>query len=145
MNIGMRDLGMTLAMVSMLVGCQQGGADAVKPNSAPQFAGIYKCLPSDGAGASKVGSAADKSKTARQLSVSYDLAAQQVRVSIDGGSVHYLGPIADAKGAFYANTNYAWRVAGSRGLLTDIAEVRVYECTPATVSETASISAPVRR
>ena len=104
-----------LALVVVLSACGPLGADA-----GARQAATYQCV------ASGEGAAAHKS---RRLTVLYDARGQQALVSIEGGSVNYLSLVSDVKERLFANAKYAWKSNGDVNQLTDLADVRVYDCT----------------
>ena len=115
-------LGVAVALVVLLAGCDQRGAGYGSRETA-----TYQCVPSDQAPAK--GGAAASGQKGRRLTVTYDDRSQQALVSLDGGNINYLKLVPDVKDRLYANEKYAWKTNGNASVLTDIADVQVYSCT----------------
>jgi len=114
-------LGVAVALVVLLAGCDQRGAGLGARETA-----TYQCVPSDQAPAK--GGAVASGQKGRRLTVTYDDRSQQALVSLDGGSINYLKLVPDVKDRLYANEKYAWKTGGNASVLTDIADVQVYSC-----------------
>jgi hypothetical protein len=67
----------------------------------------------------------------RYRSVTLEQAGNRISLHLGRGDTQYLDPVAGSGGRLFANARYGWRVADTRSVLTDIPNVRTYNCDPA--------------
>lgn len=66
--------------------------------------------------------------TLRRRSVTLQRAGQQIVLDLGAGNTQHLEPVAGASGRLFANADFGWRIADARSVLTDVREVRTYNC-----------------
>jgi hypothetical protein len=64
----------------------------------------------------------------RHRSVTLEQTGGGITLQLGSGDTQYLDPVAGGGGRLFANASYGWRVADSRRVLTDIQNVRTYNC-----------------
>jgi hypothetical protein len=68
----------------------------------------------------------------RHRSVTLQRAGDRIALDLGRGNTQYLDPVAGGGGRLFANANYGWRIADARSVLTDVQNIRTYNCDPAT-------------
>lgn len=67
----------------------------------------------------------------RNRSVTLEQTGGGIALHLGPGNTQNLDPVAGGGGRLFANASYGWRVADTRSVLTDIQNVRTYNCDPA--------------
>jgi hypothetical protein len=67
----------------------------------------------------------------RHRSVTLQKAGDRIALDLGRGNTQYLDPVAGGGGRLFANANYGWRIADARSVLTDVQNIRTYNCDPA--------------
>jgi hypothetical protein len=68
------------------------------------------------------------SSALRYRRVTREHAGNGIAFHLGPGDTQYLTPVAGGGGRLFANASYGWRVDDTRSVLTDIQNVRVYNC-----------------
>ena len=67
----------------------------------------------------------------RHRSVTLRKAGDQILLNLGAGNTQRLDPVRDARGWLFANVDYGWRIADTRSILTDVQNIRTYNCKTA--------------
>ena len=99
--------------ILLLAGCAQQATSQPIP-AEPR---TYVCKPTEGRGGEQ------------HVTVRADEAGTGVLLSIGTkGEGHTLATVTGSNGQVYADAAYAWRLDGAAGVLTDIKNIRTYNC-----------------
>jgi hypothetical protein len=115
-----------LLLAASVAACANGSAGLASIGASPAS---YSCALAD----SYSPAVADPSAPAdlRYRSVTLERDGGRIALDLGRGDTQYLDPVAGGNGRLFANANYGWRIADARSVLTDVQNIRTYNCDPA--------------
>ena len=114
-----------LAMVALDAGC----GDRLALSSVGAVPVSYSCVLADAYSPAVLDRAVPRAR--RWRSVTLEVTGGRIALHLGPGNTQYLDPVAGGRGRLFANTSYGWNVTNMRSVLTDIQNVRAYNCNPA--------------
>lgn len=122
--------GRRFILPALLVAASTAGCSAGPLSSIGSGTASYSCALADAYSPA----VADPSAPANLLrrSVTLEQSEGGIALQLGPGDTQHLDPVAGGGGRLFANASYGWRIADTRSVLTDIQNVRTYNCDPAT-------------
>lgn len=124
----------TLLLAAVSTGCTDTSSLLTGSDSGPVS---YACVLADAYSPAVADPSAPSAL--RDRSVMLRREGRQLMLELRAGDTEYLDPVAGGNGRLFANRQYGWRIADSRSVLTDVQNVRTYNCDRA---GSRSLSAP---
>lgn len=112
-----------LAVAALIAGCSGGPLSSLGSGPAS-----YSCVLADAFSPAVADPGAPRGLGHR--AVTLEKTGGGIALNLGGGDTQYLNPVAGGNGRLFANTSYGWRVTDTRSVLTDIQNVRSYNCSP---------------
>jgi hypothetical protein len=114
-----------LLLAASASGCAGGSTPLSTVGSSPES---YSCALADTY--SPAVSDPSAPSALRDRSVTLQRAGRQIALDLGTGSTQYLDPVAGGNGRLFANAQYGWRINDARSVLTDVQNIRTYNCDP---------------
>jgi hypothetical protein len=67
----------------------------------------------------------------RHRSVTLQKAGDQIVLNLGARNTQRLDPVTGERGQLFANADYGWRISDTRSVLTDVRNIRTYNCQSA--------------
>jgi hypothetical protein len=115
-----------LLLAAVGTGCTGGPVPLLRSGSGPVS---YACVLADAYSPAVADPSAPNAL--RDRSVTLQKQGRQLMLEFGAGDTEYLDPVAGGNGRLFANSQYGWRIADSRSVLTDVQNVRTYNCDAA--------------